>query len=119
MYKIVKEYLEVPDFLDDIYRKVAEEIYAAYDRSGKIEQAALINKFMELEHQTKVASLFNVKVSFDNKMQLEKILNDSIKLIKSANIDAKSRVVNDISTLQKLILAKRELQGLHISLKDG
>lgn len=119
MYKIVKKYLDISDFLDDIYRKVAEEIYGAYESHEKIEQAALINKFMELEHQTKVASLFNAKVSFDNNIQLEKILNDSIKLIKSANIDIKSRVVGDISALQKLILAKRELQGLHISLKDG
>lgn len=119
MYKVVRAYLDVTDFLDETYKKVAEEIYAAYDRSGKIEEAALINKFMEASQHTRVASLFNTKVSFDNKLQLEKILNDSIKLIKSANIDAQSRVVGDINTLQKLILAKRELQGLHISLKDG
>jgi len=119
LFKIVKKYLKVSEFRDEIYKKVAKEVYEAYDNNGKLEQAVIINKFMELEHQNMVARLFNIEVSFENKMQLEKIINDSVKLIKSANIDANSRVAADTTQLQNLILAKRELQGLHISLKDG
>lgn len=119
IYKIVKKYLKVTEFLDEFYRKVAKEVYEAYENSKKVEYAVIINKFMELEEQKKVAGVFNKKILFENKLQLEKIVNENVKLIKAANIDANSRIINNTSELQKLILAKRELQGLHISLKDG
>ncbi|GMQ62711.1 DNA primase [Vallitalea maricola] len=119
IYKIVKKYLKVTEFLDEFYRKVAKEVYEAYENSKKVEYAVIINKFMELEDQKKVAGIFNKKILFENKLQLEKIINENVKLIKAANIDANSRIINNTNELQKLILAKRELQGLHISLKDG
>ncbi|MCT4598621.1 MAG: DNA primase [Vallitalea sp.] len=119
IYKVVKKYLDISEFSNEVYQKVAKEVYETYDNKGKIEPAVIINKFIELEHQNMVARLFNNKVSFENKMQLEKIINDSVRLIKSYNIDINSRVINDTSELQKLILAKRELQVLHISLNDG
>jgi DNA primase len=119
IYKVVKNYLDISEFSNEVYQKVAKEVYETYDNKGKIKPAVIINKFIELEHQNMVARLFNNKVSFENKMQLEKIINDSVRLIKSYNIDINSRVINDTSELQKLILAKRELQVLHISLNDG
>ncbi|GKX31042.1 DNA primase [Vallitalea longa] len=119
IYKIVKKHLKVTDFLDDFYRNVAKEVYQAYEKNNKVEYAVIINKFIELDEQKKVAGIFNINIVFENKMQLEKIINETVKLIKAASIDASSRTVNDTNELQKLILAKRELQGLHISLKDG
>ncbi|GMQ56370.1 DNA primase [Vallitalea sediminicola] len=119
IYKIVKKYLKVTEFLNEFYEKVAKEVYEAYENSKKIECAVIINKFMELEEQKKLAGIFNKSILFENKLQLEKIINENVKLIKAANIDANSRVISNTNELQKLILAKRELQGLHISLKDG
>jgi DNA primase len=119
IYLAVKKHLDPKEFLDELYRKVAKEVYEAYEDNRKVECAVIINKFMELEEQNKVARIFNKKISFENKLQLERIINDSIKLLKGAYIDTKSRTINNTNDLQKLILAKRELQELHISLKDG
>lgn len=118
IYEVVKKYLKTFEFTDGLYKRIATEIYNYYERNNKMEQAIIINKFIELDEQNTVASLFNSK-PYDNNIQLEKIINDNVKIIKSYNIDVSSRVVEDPKELQRLILAKRELQQLHISLNHG
>ena len=119
VYNVVRKYLNVIDFPNEFYRNVARQIYQAYENNDKVEYAVIINKFIELDEQKQVAGIFNKKIIFENKLQLEKIINENVKLIKIASINVKFYTVNDTNEIQKLILAKRELQGLHISLKDG
>ncbi len=119
LYTVIKDHLKPEEFTDDLCQRAASYIYNSYEQGQKIVPATLINHFTELAEQTKMASIFNHKVAYKHPLQLEKIVNESIKKIKLSNIEALSRSIEKTIELQKLILAKRELEHLHISLNDG
>lgn len=115
----VSIYIKPNEFPNDLYEKVALIIYSLYEENASIEPAMIINKFTLLEDQNKVANIFNNNINVDSQTQFEKIVNESIRIIKNAYIDKMSRHISETSDLQDLIKAKRELQALYISLNDG
>ena len=46
----------------------------------------------------------------------EKALNEMVKTLKKASLDKKSREITDLSQLQKIIMEKKQLETLHITL---
>lgn len=119
IFHTIKPYIKSSEFVDDLYRQVAEIIFDLYEDNMVINPAMIINKFVELDEQNKVAQIFNNDIHIDNNAQFEKIINESIQILKNSYIDQKSGQITDVSDLQNLIKMKRELQDLYISLNHG
>lgn len=115
-FKAVKQYIQPSDYLDPLYKKIAEYIYDQYEKGMVIELANIITLFVEIEEQHKVSRLFNENCDFETVSQEEKAITELVKGIKQANLDILSRNNRDISQLERLIEIKRQLQNINISL---
>lgn len=60
VYKLIKPYVEINDFSEDIYKKAAELLFAQIEQ-GELNEARIIGCFTNEEEQTEVASLFNTE----------------------------------------------------------
>ncbi|WP_058486361.1 DNA primase [Defluviitalea phaphyphila] len=122
IYEKIRPYLSFEDFDDATLMKAAKLIYERYDKGLNIEPAVLINNFESLEEQKKISSIFNSKEKNkynDRDYDIEKAINDQIKLIKRASIDKKSRTTTDIYKIQTLIEEKKQLEKLYINIING
>ncbi|MBC7959712.1 MAG: hypothetical protein H7X94_07585, partial [Vallitaleaceae bacterium] len=119
IFQIVKPYIRPEEFVDPLYGRVAEIIFELYGENLNINPGMIINKFIELDEQNKVALIFNNDIKVDNQIQFEKIINESIQILKNAYIDKMSKQISDVNDFQNLIKIKRELQDLYISLNHG
>lgn len=116
LFPLVKQYIMPDDFLDEPYREVAAMLYSQAGE-GMISPAKIISRFDSKEEQSIVAGLFNKQVKeVTEPLEREKALNEMIKTLKKASIEKQSREITDISQLQNLILEKKKLEQLHISL---
>ncbi len=118
IFSAVKEYIKPEEFADELYGRVAKLIYDLYEENIEINPAMIINKFTELQEQNMVAQVFNNDTKVGNQMQFEKMINESIFVIKNAYIDKKSQEIATVEDMQELITLKRQVQNLYISLKN-
>ncbi len=119
IFEAVKDYIQPSEFVDALYSKVAQIVFELYEENLIINPGMIINKFIELDEQNKVAQIFNNDIKVDNQIQFEKIINESIQILKNAYIDKMSKEITEVSQLQNLIKIKRSLQDLYISLNHG
>lgn len=119
VYEAISPYISPSEFIDEIYKKAAEIIFKLYQDNLELEPAIIINKFIELDEQNKIAHIFNNDIKIENEIQFEKIINESVQIIKNAYIDKMSAQIEEIKDLQDLIKRKRDLQDLYISLNHG
>lgn len=120
VYKRVKKYLSVDDFTDDLYRKVAEILFAELEQ-GTLNPAAIVSTFEDEEEQRKVAELCNTKlVSIESNAEKEKAFHDIICGVKRNSLAYYSaRMGADMNALNQVIQGKKaleELEKVHISL---
>lgn len=119
VFDAVSVYIKPSEFIDGLYKRVAEIIFKLYEDNLEIKPAMIINKFSELDEQNKVAQIFNNDIKVENQMQFEKMINESVQILKNAFIDKMAEQVLEIKDLQELIKIKRDLQDLYISLNHG
>ncbi len=122
LFEKIKGIIEPDDFFEDTYIKAANLLFMQYNNEKNVTPAKVINYFESKEEQNEVASLFNTQIHEEmSTIEKEKALNDTIKKIKQHSLELKSKNTDptDISKLQDIIIQKRNLQKLHISLNDG
>ncbi len=113
----VRQYLLPEDFLDEPYGTVAEMIYQQA-AEGSISPAKIISRFDSREEQAVVAGIFNKQVKQVTEVsEREKALNEMVRTLKKTSIEKRSREVTDLAELQKLILEKKKLERLHITIQ--
>lgn len=113
----VRQYLMPEDFLDEPYGTVAGMIYQQA-AEGSISPAKIISCFDSREEQTVVAGIFNKQMKEVTEVsEREKALNEMVKTLKKTSIEKRSREVTDLAELQKLILEKKKLEQLHITIQ--
>ncbi len=120
VYRKIKPYIGVEDFTDEMYRSVADRLFADLEQ-GKFNPAAIISAFEEEEEQRAVAELFNTKLTeITTKQEREKAFHDIIYAVKKNSFDYYSaRTGTDMNALNQMISAKKALEVLsktHISL---
>lgn len=117
----IQKYIHPEDFPEGIYRTVAELLYAQHEQ-GKLNPAQIMNHFTDEEEHREVAALFNTRIrEIKTAHEQEKALKETIIRVKKNSIEEHSAKLDptDIQGLQKLMEAKRALQGLeklHISI---
>ena len=67
----ISKYIDVGDFTQDLYRKIASRLFEEIENNTDLEPASLISMFEDEEEQKEVASLFNTRLTDLNGQPLE------------------------------------------------
>ena len=118
----VEKLITADDFTGELYHRVAQELFAQYDRDKNVNPAQIISLFQEEEEQKEVAGLFNARIhEVETKNDMEKALKETIIRIKQNSIDYRTKHADptDLNALMKVVEDKRsleKLERLHISI---
>ncbi len=118
----VEKLITADDFTEELYHRVAQELFAQYDRDKNVNPAQIISLFQEEEEQKEVVGLFNARIhEVETKNDMEKALKETIIRIKQNSIDYRTKHADptDLNALMKVVEDKRsleKLERLHISI---
>lgn len=120
VYEKIRKYISPEDFTEDLYKKVAEKLFADLE-SGNMNPAAIISLFTDEEQQREVAGLFNTKLAeLSTRQEKEKAFHDIVLAVKRNSYEYFSnRLGTDVSAISQVIERKKALEELsktHISL---
>ena len=122
LFAKVGKYITPEDFTEEIYRKVAELLFAQYEESGTVNPARIVSMFENEEEQREIAGLFNARIhKVETKDEMEKALKETIIRVKQNSIDYRSKALapTDMAGLMKIVQDKKDLEQLekaHISI---
>ena len=112
----VMEYLSPEDFTDNTYNEIVGIIYKQFEEQGKVEPAAIMDKFQSMEEHNKVSSI--IQQHYDEQISdSEKagVITDLVKRIKGRSIKQKmDAAAGDLTLLGKLMVEKKGIEGIRI-----
>lgn len=122
VYPKIKKYISPEDFTEDLYRKVAERLFADFD-AGVVNPAAIISMFDDEAEQQEVGVLFNTQVGeLSSKAERETAFADILYAFKKNSYEYHNSMLgSDVGALTQAIKAKKDLEeikNLHISLEE-
>ncbi len=128
LYSTVKEYIspsdfplrepptkDFPDGKDNIYRIVADYIFAKVIQGETPRLADVISQVEEAADQEKITALSGYEIPSDA-AELGKLLTETIRTIRLNNLEDEVRSNDDLQKLQEIINQKRALQALRIEI---
>ena len=121
LFRQIEKYITPEDFTGELYKTVAELLYEQY-AEGDVQPAKIMNHFTDEEEHRQVATLFHTHIrELTTAKEQEKALEETILRIKNHSIEEATKKLDptDMRGLQRLMDAKKELQGLkalHISI---
>ena len=121
VYPKIKPYIRAQDFTEELYRQVADMMFAGLEQQN-FTPASIISNFEEEEEQRAVAELFNTKLAeLTTDQEREKAFHDIVYAVKKNSFEYYSaRMGTDMEALNQVIQGKKELEELsktHISLQ--
>lgn len=116
----ISKYIAPSDFTEELYRKVAERLFADME-AGSYNPAGIVSMFEDEEEQREAAALFNTKVeALETKQEKERAFRDILYAVKKNSYEYYSgKLGSDVSALNQVIAGKKALEELsktHISL---
>lgn len=120
IYQKIKRYITAEDFTEDLYRKVAEKLFADLD-AGTYNPAGIISMFTDEEEQREAAALFNTNLpELTTIQEKEKAFHDIIYKVKKNSYEYyTAKLGTDMNALNQVVSGKKALEELaktHISL---
>ncbi len=120
IFKKIEKYLGAEDFTEDLYKQVAERLFADL-KQDIFNPAGIISMFDDEESQKEAASLFHTKLPpIETKQEREKALHDILLSVKKNSYEFyTARMGTDVNALNQVIAGKKALEELarvHISL---
>lgn len=113
VYNMVKNYIDVSDFTEEIYRKAAELLFEQIN-NGELNEAKIIGCFTNEEEQTEVASLFNTPREETDEAEKSRSLKQLVIRLKQVSFDKKaSETSDDADALMKMFENKKKLEELN------
>ena len=122
LFGAIKGLITAEDFTEELYHRVATELFAQFEADGSVNPAQIISRFPEADEQKEIAGLFNARIhEIENKNDREKALKETIIRIKQNSVDYRTRNNNptDLAAMMKIVEDKRaleKLEKLHISI---
>lgn len=116
IFEKVKEYISPRDFVNPLFKDVADKLYAQYE-SGSLNPAAIISTYDAEETHSEVAAMFSMEL--DNRLnhnEREKALNDTVLKVKNNSIQYQIDQAADPAQIQQLYTMKNKLSAIHITL---
>lgn len=122
IYSQLKKYLAPEDFDDGVSRRTAQLLYEQLEE-GKLNPAAIISLFEDLEEQKQVSQMLSSKLGeLETKSEKEKYISELVVKIRRNSIDRSLRnptAVGGANAYQDIIETRRlmdELKKIHIAL---
>ncbi|MCI5857376.1 MAG: DNA primase [Agathobacter sp.] len=115
LFGTIRSLITADDFTEEIYHKVAEQLFAQYEETQTVNPAKIISSFLNEEEQREVAGLFNARIhEVETKGDMEKALKETIIRIKQNSIEYHSKNMDptDMAALMKVVEDKRKLEQL-------
>jgi DNA primase len=105
------------DFPDPLCRSIAEGLYRQH-QAGGVNQAQLLNGFVDAEAQKQIAGMFNATVEVENEAEQDRAFTDTVfRLMTNTNEEQlRNWDGHDAGVLKKLIDGKNELEAFE---KEG
>ncbi|WP_026510479.1 MULTISPECIES: DNA primase [unclassified Butyrivibrio] len=89
VFTSVKKWVEPPDFSDELYRGIADEMWKGLS-DGSFDPAKVMNHFTDEDEQREVAELFNTNLfKVETKDEREKAMHDILYDIKKSGFEKK------------------------------
>ena len=112
LYAKIKKYISARDFTDELYRQVAERLFADLE-SGSYNPAAIIDMFTDEEQQRQAAALFHTQLPRSEEMDRAKAFHDIVYSVKKDSYEYySSKLGSDVEALNKVIEGKKALEEL-------
>ncbi|MCR5799959.1 MAG: DNA primase [Lachnospiraceae bacterium] len=119
IYDSISEFIGSEDFTDELYRKVAEKMFADI-KDENFEPARIVSMFDDEDEQKEIALLFNTKltgpnglpVSFDSVTEKEKALHDILVKVKTSALEYYSAKTDDVVSIVRMVEARKKLEHL-------
>lgn len=113
LYKHIAKFIKPSDFTEELYRKVAELLFADLE-AGNYNPAAILSHFTQEEEQRKVAEVFHTKLEgIESIQEKEKALHDIVYAVKKNSYEYYTQKLgSDVLALQQVIDGKRALEEL-------
>ena len=122
LFETVRGLITADDFTEELYHKVAQEVFAQYSNEQAVHPEKIIDLFPGEEEQKEIAGLFNARIhEVETKSDMEKALKETIIRIKQNSIDfrTKNAVPTDLNAMMQIVedrKALEKLEKLHISI---
>ena len=117
LFEKIKDVVSPADFVEPLYRQVAEMVFAGQSQ-GNVNPAAILNHFIDDEEQYRqVAALFHASVKGElTSQEQKKAFLETVIKVKKNSLDQASRQARDMDELQRIIKEQAALRSLNISL---
>ncbi|MCM1188320.1 MAG: DNA primase [bacterium] len=120
LYEKIRKYITPEDFTEDLYRRVAERMFADLD-AGTFHPAGIVSTFEDEQEQHEAAELFQTNLpQLATRQEKEKAFRDILLAVKRNSYEhLSSGLGSDVNALNQVIEGKKaleELAKLHISL---
>lgn len=112
----LRDVLEAADFTEETYRVMYAAIGQMWQENGHVFPADLVSRFEEAEEQKAAAEVFAVQLPQEDGAEIEKAVNEQVRLLKRTKIDQMTANAVSAEELQSLMEAKRKLESLYITI---
>lgn len=115
IFPVIQGLVTAEDFTEELYRKVAAEVFRQYEEDGRVNPARIVSMFDEEEEQKEIASIFNARIhDVETKSDMDKALRETVIRIKQGSIDYRTKHMDkaDLNALMQLVEEKRALERL-------
>lgn len=118
LYPKLAKWISAEEFPDEPYYEAAKMVFSDLQTGKKPEPARILNHFIENEEAYReVAALFNTTI--DEQLspdERNKAITETVKRLKKNSLDIQSRSASDLTRLQEIFRAQKELHNLHLDL---
>ena len=116
IYEKLVSVLEKEDFTEELYYRVFLAIGQLWRESGNVFPAELVSFFEDGAWQKPVTEIFAIQLPVQSKEDLQKAMNEAIKLLKRTKIDKLTSAATTVEEIQRLVEGKRMLDSLYITI---
>ena len=116
VYQILKDVLEDDDFTEDVFLKGFHYIGELWSSSGHVFPADLVSRFEETKEQKMVTEIFAVQLPTENGADMEKAINEEVRLLKRTKIDHLTATAATVEDIQRMVEERKKLESLYITI---
>lgn len=112
-FERLKYLISADDFTEEFHHNVAKEVFAQYEKEGRVTPARILNHYETKEEQEQAAGLFQTTLSGEfSEAEKRKALAETVRKVKLSSIEMQMERAagsGDLTLLQKAIVAQASL----------
>jgi len=116
VYEKIKNIVRPQDYIDDVYIKLSQLVYDSQESGKQLHPADAVNIFEQSAEQKRAAETFAVNLEYESVKDMEKAVNEIVKLIKRTKTDILASKASSVEEIAELINEKKKLESMYIEL---